>query len=108
MLRWRYVLDGVAGTDSDYGLELAPSLDNLSVDDVVVDDDGSEWTVADVHGKVVDFANADGHFHFSATIKELEDNDYTVKGAEPELTEVTLAEVAKMLGKPVETIRVKE
>lgn len=86
----------------------AKTLDSLAVDDVVVSDEGGEYTVLDVHGKVVDIADSDGHFAYSLTVKEMKDDDWTVKGAEPELTEVTLEEVAKLKGVPVEKLRIKE
>jgi len=112
LVRW----DDPAGCTYPYGCSIEhsklifanPSLDNLSIDDVVVSDEGNEYTVAAVIGRVVIIENEAGHEDGIFTVKELKDNDWTVKSAESEITEMTLEEVAKLKGIPVEQLRIKE
>jgi hypothetical protein len=85
-----------------------PTLDNLSEGDVVVDDYDHEHTVGAIVGSIILLVDPDGHAVGPYTAKELKDNDWTVKSAEPELTEVTLEQIAEKFGKPVSSIRVKE
>lgn len=84
------------------------TLDTLSVDDVVVNDEGDEYTVASIHDRIVELEGSDGHYFSAYTVKELKDNDWTVKGPGEELTEVTLEEIAKLKGVPVEKLRIKD
>jgi hypothetical protein len=80
------------------------SLDNLAIDDVVIDDCGCEFTVVDVHGKVVDIADENGHYTNSYTVKELKDDDFTVKPAEEDVLELTVAEISEKYGKTVKVV----
>jgi hypothetical protein len=88
-----------------------PTLDNPQVGDVWLDDDGDERDVMAVVGKLVaisGYAAGREHLAFWNDIKYFKDHGFTVKGAEPELTELTLAEVAERVGVPVEKLRIKE
>lgn len=102
--------------DSSFKL-VTPTLDNLSVDDVVVDK-SREFTVGAVIGRVVVLEDSDGHAIYSRngikdfdsvfTVKQLKDMGFTVKSAEPAVTEVTLDQVAEKFGVPVEQLKVKK
>jgi hypothetical protein len=85
-----------------------PSLDNLSVDDVVVNDDGEEFTVVGVFGRLVFVEDGNGHANGYFTVKELKDNDFTVIGAEEALTELTLPEIAEKFNIPTDKLRIKK
>lgn len=80
---------------------LAPDLDHLAVDDVLVAREGDEYTVLAFTGRVAllsDWGESDiaGSWF---TIQELKSNGYTVKGADvtPE-TVMTVSELEKKLG----------
>lgn len=90
---------------------LSPTLDNLSVGDVVVDDCcADEYPVVAVLGHVIGLADSDGHFEGWYTVKELKDNDWSVKQPEEadDTVEVTLEEVAKLKNVPVGKLRIKK
>jgi hypothetical protein len=108
---WRYVLDeGAVYTDLDV-FELVPrDLDNLTLDDVLLNDDGEEYTVISVHDKVIDLADDNGHHCAAYTAKELKDHDWTVKqpSDDDDTVEMTLEEVAKLKGVDVDKLRIKD
>lgn len=100
--------DGHTCWEPSYNFELDKSLDNLSIDDVVVDDCDQECTIAGVAGRMVFLEDSRGHEAGVYTVKELKDGGWTVKGAEPEVTELTLQQIADKLAMPVEQLRIKE
>lgn len=84
------------------------ALDHLSVGDVLVNEYGDEYTVIGVLGEIVFLADEDGHASDYFTAKELKDNDWTIKTDDSAITEMTLPEVAKLAGIPVEQLRIRK
>ena len=78
--------------------------------DVIVDEDGDEQIVLGVCGKVIFISNINDHegvYRFS-TAKRLRELGYTMQTSRPEVTELTMEEVAEKFGVDVENIRIKE
>lgn len=84
------------------------SLDTLSEGDVIVSEAGIERNVTGVAGRVVFMENSNGHSYDWQTIKELKDNDWTVKQPAEDVTELTLEQVAKLAKVDVSKLRIKE
>lgn len=100
------------GYDSDYiePVNEEGLMENLKQGDVLIDDEDNEREVYGVIGKIV-FYNDGYHSdrnHESAHVEKLKDWGWKVKGTEPEITEVTLDEVALLKGVPVQQIRIKK
>src|SRR5690349_3471650 len=66
-------LRGGCSIDHEYLDFVTPSLDNLQVDDVVVNDSGYEYTVGAVVGPIIFLVDNDGHANGYHTAKELKD-----------------------------------
>lgn len=95
-------------------LELeSKTLETLQVGDIVVDEFKSEHYVMGVAGKMIwisdDEKESEGYFRTSYyTLLELKNNGFKVKSSEPEVTEVTMDEIAKKFGVSVESLKVKK
>lgn len=98
---------------SSHSLTTSPigpkTLDNLEVGDVLLSASG-ERTVLAVCGRLVFYSYADQPNSSSMflTVEELKDKGFKVKSQESNIVEMTLEEVAKLKGVPVENLRIKE
>lgn len=88
--------------------------DTLTQGDVLVDVDGEEYVVQGVIGEAVLYTRNTGDenresAHIDSKLELQRDGD-TIKQSEQteELVEITLSEIAKLKGIPVEKLRVKE
>ena len=90
---------------------LTKTLDDLAVGDVLVSDgDVVKYTVQATLDNLVACALESSLSVWWVTLKRLKDEGWTIKGEEPEadLVYVTLEEIAKFKGIPVERLRIKE
>lgn len=92
------------------------NIDKLETGDTVVGIDGTEYYVEQISPSVFVFIKNKGNDQLEATsiyltINELKRNGYKLKGeeqGEADIIEMSLAEVAKMRGVPVEKLRIKD
>lgn len=86
-------------------------MDNLQVGDVIVRDE-QEYGIIGVFGQVVlsvDITGVSGRESVDVdTIPGLKSNGWRVKGEEPEVKELTIAEIAERLNVPVDQLRIKD
>jgi hypothetical protein len=97
-------LEGLYGIGLPQASMAPKGLGNLSLDDVVLDDDGCELTVAGRYGRVIFLEDEDGHIEGTYTVKELRDDDFTVKPVKEDVLELTVAEISKKYGKTVKVV----
>lgn len=100
----------IHAASTDCYLELLEStLETLQVGDTVLDEDGYERIVRAVIADAIAISHPFGDQGMSwFTVQDLKDFGFKVKDADPELKELTLADVAKLAGVPVEQLRIKE
>lgn len=99
-------VDGIS-TFLDLDLTPAPKTwDTLEVGDIIVDTDGTEEKVLAVMGDVFlrscsdDFDETQSWY----TKKEVQKNGYKIKGGEEEVSEMTVEQISKALGKKVKIV----
>lgn len=87
------------------------NMDNLQAGDVIVRDE-QEYGIIGVFGQMVlsvDITRASGRDSVDVdTIPGLKSNGWRVKGEEPEVKELTIAEIAERLNIPVDQLRIKD
>ena len=86
-------------------------LDHLQPGDILVDDEGDDREVYAVEGKLAAVSDGfnDGEYDFSwIHVEKLKSRDYTLKGQPADAVELTLDDIAKLKGVPVDQIKIVE
>lgn len=89
-------------------IKMEEIMDNLQQGDIVTNDIEDRIEIQGKIGKVYVTLALEDNASYLYSAKELEEGGYELKVSEPEITEVTLEEVAKLKGIPVEQLRIKE
>jgi hypothetical protein len=89
------------------------TLNELETGDTVIDEEGDEYFVMGVAGKMVWLSDDENEATSTAyttpyTLKELERLEYKVKGEEPEVTELSMDEIADKFGVSVKQLKIKK
>lgn len=90
-------------------IKMEDIMDNLQQGDIITNNINEDrLEIQGKIGKVYVTLALEDNVSYTYSAKELEDSNYQLEVAEPEITEVTLEEVAKLKGIPVEQLRIKE
>jgi len=89
---------------------LTRTLEDLREGDVLVDGDDEERRVLGVCGKVylLSVSNHPDIYGCGYTVYEMEELGYTLKQPKEEIVELSMDEIAKLAGVPVERLKVKK